>query len=45
MQQRKNYTEEFKKQMVSLYNSGKSPTEIIREYKLPNLHCTGGDKG
>jgi len=28
------YTEEFKRQMVSLYNTGKSFTDIYREYEL-----------
>lgn len=28
------YTEEFKLQMVQLYHSGKSSSEIIREYEL-----------
>ena len=28
------YSEEFKKQMVTLYNSGKPPGEIISEYEL-----------
>ncbi len=28
------FTEEFKKQMVQLYNAGKSRVEIIREYDL-----------
>lgn len=32
--ERRNYTEEFKKQVVSLYNNGKGRTEIIREYDL-----------
>ena len=31
---RRTYTEEFKKQMVDLYNAGKSRTEIAREYEL-----------
>lgn len=31
---RRNYNEEFKKQMVQLYNAGKPRTEIIREYDL-----------
>ena len=31
---RRTFTEEFKKQMVDLYNAGKSRTEIIREYDL-----------
>ncbi len=32
--ERREYTEEFKQQMVRLYNSGKSKTEISREYDL-----------
>lgn len=32
--ERRNYTEDFKKQVVSLYNNGKSRSEIIREYDL-----------
>jgi transposase len=28
------YTEEFKNQLVQLYNSGKAKSEIIREYEL-----------
>ena len=28
------FTEEFKKQVVSLYNNGKSRSEIIKEYDL-----------
>lgn len=31
---RRNYSEEFKKQMVQLYNAGKPRAEIIREYDL-----------
>lgn len=31
---RREYTEEFKKQVVGLYNSGKPRGEIIREYEL-----------
>ena len=31
---RREFTEEFKLQMVKLYNSGKSATEIVREYDL-----------
>jgi len=30
----KKYTEEFKSMIVELYKSGKSPTEIMREYGL-----------
>jgi transposase len=32
--ERRTYTEEFKRQMVSLYNAGKPGSEIIREYGL-----------
>lgn len=32
--ERREYTEEFKYQMVKLYNSGKSRTDIAREYDL-----------
>lgn len=31
---RRNYSEEFKIQMVQLYNTGKPRAEIIREYDL-----------
>lgn len=31
---RRNYTDEFKKKMVELYNSGKPRTELVREYEL-----------
>lgn len=31
---RKIYTKEFKKQIVELINSGKSPSEIVREYNI-----------
>ena len=31
---RRTVTEEFKKQMVDLYNAGKSRTEIVQEYEL-----------
>ena len=30
----KRYTEEFKKQIVGLVESGKSPTEIVKEYNV-----------
>ena len=30
----KNYTEEFKKQIVALYQNGKSSIEIAREYEI-----------
>jgi transposase len=32
--ERRSYTDEFKKQMVHLYNAGKPRSEIIREYEL-----------
>ncbi|MDK2937785.1 MAG: transposase [Eubacteriaceae bacterium] len=28
------YTDEFKKQIVNLYNNEKSPSEIMKEYKI-----------
>jgi|WetSurMetagenome_2_1015567.scaffolds.fasta_scaffold46346_2 transposase len=31
---RRTFTEEFKKQMVELYNAGKPRAEIVKEYKL-----------
>ena len=31
---RRTFTEEFKKQMVDLYNAGKPRTEIAKEYEL-----------
>ena len=31
---RREFTEEFKLQMVKLYNSGKSASEIVKEYDL-----------
>ena len=31
---RRNFTEEFKAQMVKLYNSGKTIVEIVKEYDL-----------
>ena len=31
---RRTFTEEFKKQMVDLYNTGKPRTEIAKEYDL-----------
>ena len=33
-QKRRTSSKDFKKQMVSLYESGKSPSEIIKEYDL-----------
>lgn len=32
--ERRSFSEEFKKQMVQLYNAGKPRAEIIREYDL-----------
>jgi transposase len=32
--ERRMYTDEFKRQLVELYNSGKPRREIIREYEL-----------
>jgi len=32
--ERRTYTEAFKKQLVGLYNAGKSRTDIVREYDL-----------
>ncbi len=32
--ERREFTEEFKLQMVQLYNNGKARSEIIREYDL-----------
>lgn len=32
--QKRTYTDEFKQQIVSLYNSGKPRTELIKEYDL-----------
>ncbi len=31
---RRNYTDDFKQQMITLYNSGKPRSEIIEEYEL-----------
>lgn len=31
---RRNFTDEFEKQMVDLFNAGKPRSEIIREYDL-----------
>ena len=34
------YSEDFKKQMVALYKSGNSPSELIEEYDLsPTSIC------
>lgn len=32
--EKRTYTEDFKKQIVNLYNNGKSSSEIIKEYDL-----------
>jgi transposase len=32
MSKRKSYTDEFKKQIVALYNNGKPTRELVREY-------------
>lgn len=32
--ERRIFTEDFKLQMVLLYNNGKSPSEILKEYNL-----------
>ena len=32
--ERRTFTEEFKLQMVQLYNNGKPPSEIVKEYDL-----------
>lgn len=32
--ERRNYTDEFKKKIVELYNSGKPRAELVREYEL-----------
>jgi len=32
--ERRNFTDDFKQQMVNLYNNGKARNEIIREYDL-----------
>ena len=32
--ERRNYTDEFKKKIVELYNSGKPRVELVREYEL-----------
>ena len=31
---RRNYTDELKKKIVELYNSGKPRAELVREYEL-----------
>ncbi len=51
--ERREFTEEFKLQMVKLYNSGKRPSEIVKEYDLTRsafinwvkkYNCTGSFK-
>ena len=32
--ERRTFTEEFKLQMVQLYNNSKAPSEIVKEYDL-----------
>ena len=32
--ERRNYTDEFKKKIVELYNSGKPRAKLVREYEL-----------
>ena len=34
MSKRKSYTDEFKKQIVALYNNGKPTRELVREYGI-----------
>ena len=34
MRERRTFTEEFKRQIVELYNSGKSKASIMREYEI-----------
>lgn len=47
MAKTKQYTEEYKKQIVELYNSGKSSSEIICEYGMAKstLHKWVNDYG
>jgi len=33
---KQSFTDEFKDQIVALYNSGKKPAEILREYTISN---------
>ena len=39
---KREFTDEFKKQVVSLYNNGKSRSEIIKEYDLTLQHLPNG---
>lgn len=39
--ERRYYTDEFKQQMVSLYNNGKPRHEIIKEYDLTAFTFSG----
>ncbi|CAM3643515.1 Transposase [Erysipelothrix urinaevulpis] len=41
---RRTYSEDFKKQMVSLYESGKSPAELIDEYDWSPHRYISGEK-
>ena len=34
LKKRRTYSEDFKKQIISLFESGKSPSELIAEYDL-----------
>lgn len=36
MSKGKTFTETFKDQIVALYNSGKKPAEILKEYEISN---------
>ena len=42
--ERREFTEEFKLQMVQLYNNGKARSEIIREYDLTPSAFNNGVK-
>lgn len=39
--QKREFTEQFKQQMVQLYNAGKSRAELIREYDLTPSTLSG----
>ena len=39
---RRTFTEEFKQQIVQLYQNGKPRKDLIREYDLPLLHLISG---
>ena len=43
--ERREFSEEFKQQLVGLYNSGKPRGEIIRNTILWVLRLTGGSRG